>query len=199
MRGAIIFMLSAACATPDPAGDAVPEPVALPPEITAELASVDATADLGPIGKGELPWWFELSPGIYRFDGALVVLAVGESKEHHHVAEGFLESKVRARLAVRQAAERIRFAGPMPEPELLDLFITREQRFFALYRLRVPADAQPTSQPVKLEVPRDLHVEGMHRRGRHVFEDDRHLFLECDVEGPIANPDWGRSRASARY
>ncbi len=202
MRAPIVLpVLLAACAAPSATANAPdPEPLPPPPEITAELVSTDtATAEIGQVGRGELPWWHDLAAGVYRFEGQTVVLAVGDSKDHHHIAEGFITSKVRARLAARKATERIGFAGPMPEPEMYDLFITREQRFLALYRLVVPADAALSGAPVPLAVPPALRIAGLHRRGRHVFEGDRHLFLECDVEGPIANPDWGRSRASARY
>ena len=199
MRHALHLCLFACASTP--VTEVEPAAVEPPPEITAELVSDTETAipDGGPIGEGELPWWHALPPNIYRFEGSVVVLAVGDSKDHHHIAEGFMTSKVKARLFVRKQAERIGFSGPMPEPQMFDLFITREQRFFTLYRLEVPASAQLSSPIETLEVPRGLGGEGMHRRGRHVFAGDRHLFLECDVEGPIANPDWGRSRASARY
>jgi hypothetical protein len=192
------WLVLGCASTPPP--ETVAEPVAPPPEIAAELVSNSiAPADGDPVDKGELPWWHALPSDIYRFGGDTVVLAVGDSKDHHHIAEGFMTSKVKARLFARKQAERIGFTGPMPEPELFDLFITREHRFYALYRLEVPANAQLTSQVEALEAPVALSVLGMHRRGRHVFDGHRHLFLECDVEGPIANPDWGRSRASARY
>jgi hypothetical protein len=201
---AVLCLVSIACAGTPPSTSsdegAMSKPVEPPPEITAELVSTETIADgHSPVGRGELPWWHELEPGIYRFEGELIVLGVGDSKDHHHIAEGFLAAKVKARLFVRKICERIGFKGPMPEPDLFDLFITREQRFFALYRLDVPHDAAVTSPAPPLEVPAEARAAGMHRRGRHVFEGDRHLFLECDVEGPIANPDWGRSRASARY
>jgi hypothetical protein len=201
MRRSIHLCLLLGCASGSPV-ESEPPGIAIqpPPELAAELVSADAPLrDGGPVGKGELPWWHALEADIYRFDGELVVLAVGDSSDHHHIAEGFMKAKVKARLAARKQAERIAFSGPMPEPELFDLFITREHRFLALYRLEVPANASLTSPAESLEAPRELSVGGMHRRGRHVFVGGRHLFLECDVEGPIANPDWGRSRASARY
>jgi hypothetical protein len=202
MRFAILGIWAIACATPPASPSSSlepPAPVAPPPEIAAELVSTETISDdTSPAGRGELPWWHELEPSIYRFEGEVVVLGVGDSKDHHHVAEGFLTAKVKARLLVRKACERIGFKGPMPEPELFDLFITREQRFYALYRLDVPHEATLTSPPQPLEVPLEVRAAGMHRRGRHVFEGRRHLFMECDVEGPLANPDWGRSRASAR-
>jgi hypothetical protein len=150
------------------------------------------------ITRGELPWWHGLPPGVYRFEKEVVVVALGESKDYHHIAEGFMQAKVMARLGARRASEAIRNASPMPEPALEDLFITPEKRILALYYVRVPKDAElpPKLQP--LERPASLRSAGRHRVGRHVFEGDRHLFLECDVEGPIANPDWGRTRAAAR-
>lgn len=150
------------------------------------------------VTRGELPWWIDVQPGVYRFGRDLVVLAIGDSREHHHTAEGFLHAKVTARLGVRRASEPIRFGGAIPEPELEDLFVTREKRILALYVLRVPKDADVKLTPSSVERPAVLRGNGRHRVGRHVFEGDRHLFLECDVEGPIANPDWGRTRAAAR-
>lgn len=160
---------------------------------------VDPENGMGAVTRGEIPWWHTLEPSIYALEGQVVVLAVGRSSDHHHVAEGFLKSKVAARLAVRKASETIAFSSPMPEPELFDLFITREQRFYALYRMPVPEKAELTVSPRPLEPPANIDVPGLHRLGRHVFDGERHLFLECEVEGPIANPDWGRSRASARF
>jgi hypothetical protein len=161
---------------------------------------VSVAVEVGdPVTRGELPWWHALKDGVYRFDGALVVLAVGHSTTHHHVAEGFLASKVQARLAVRRASEQLRVAGPIPEPMLEDLFITRERTFLALYSMHVPRDVNVQSTSISTLAPPDLlRMAGRRRVGRHVYERDRHLYLECDVEGPIANPDWGRTRASAR-
>src|SRR5687768_12044408 len=133
MRIAALCLLSIACATPPASSDgsSLPTPIAPPPELAAELVSTETiTGDGTPLGRGELPWWHELAPGIYRLEGEVVVLGVGDSKDHHHIAEGFLSAKVKARLYVRKSCERIGFKGPMPEPELYDLFITREQRFF---------------------------------------------------------------------
>ncbi len=152
---------------------------------------------VGPIGRGELPWWHRLKPGVYRFGGQTVVLGVGRATTHHHVAEGFMKSKVTARLSVRKAAEPIRFADGVPEPRIVDLFITREGHFLALYVLDVPESATVVGTPPKLEVPNMFDADGRRRIGRHVYDGHEHLFLECEIEGPIANPDWGRSRASA--
>ncbi len=168
--------------------------VSAPPPTSPALPAASAPTA---IARGELPWWHDLEPGIYVVDGTATVLAVGRSVEHHHVAEGFLKSKVIARLGVRKAAEPVGFSGTMPEPEMSDLFITRDQRFFALYRMPVPKGAALNATAAALPIPADLQVDGRHRLGRHVFEGPRHLYLECDVEGPIANPDWGRTRATA--
>lgn len=186
------------CATP-PA--APPPAVAVDPRpAPQELLAVVEPAPKppqGPVAQGELPWWHDLPPGVYQFEGRRRVLAVGRSTDHHHVAEGFLKAKVTARLGVRKAAEPVAFSGTMPEPELSDLFITREQKFYVLYQLPVPEAAQVEPAPAPLAVPAALVGPGRHRVGRHVFEGDRHLYLECEVEGPIANPDWGRTRATA--
>lgn len=150
------------------------------------------------VTRGESPWWRTLEAGIYMFDGEPHVLAVGDSKDHHHIAEGFLQAKVMARLGVRRAFESIQLRGTPNEPTLEDLFITRDLRVLALYAMRVPKDAFLVGTPLRLRPPEVLNTPGRHRIGRHVFESDRHLFLECDVEGPIANPDWGRTQAAAR-
>lgn len=204
MRAVIITGLLAGCAATPPVDEEPVAPVQVtpPPEVVVDLVAdhpPETLAGGSPVGRGEIPWWHDLDPRIYALDGEVVVLAVGRSSEHHHVAEGFLKSKVAARLGVRKASESIGFAGAMPEPELFDLFITREQRFFALYRMAVPEGAEVAVPPEPLEAPANIDVPGLHRLGRHVFDGERHLFLECDVEGPIANPDWGRSRASARF
>jgi hypothetical protein len=197
------MLTMAACATTPTA----PEPAREPARPTAMLAqgtehrpAVSVPVAVGvddPVTRGELPWWYALKEGIYRFEDETVVLAVGESSSHKHVAEGFLNARVTARLAVRRAAERIRFKGSIPEPSMLDLFVTRERRFLALYIIRVPRDAGVPGAAPSASPPGMLKMNGRRRVGRHIFEGDRHLFLECDVEGPIANPDWGRTRASA--
>ncbi len=192
----IAWVWSLGCASSEP------QPVIAPP-IAERPHSVKVVETRAPIAdnevtRGELPWWIDLRPGVYRRGRDLVVLAIGDSRDHHHVAEGFLHAKVTARLGVRRASELIRFGGAIPEPELEDLFVTRERRILALYVLRVPKDADVQLTPPAMERPASPRSNGRHRIGRHVFEGDRHLFLECDVEGPIANPDWGRTRAAAR-
>jgi hypothetical protein len=190
----------AACATPPSPAAAPPPPTPDPRPAPTELrAAVGEPVEpaRGPVHRGELPWWHDLPPGVYQFEGQRRVLAVGRSTDHHHVAEGFLKAKVTARLGVRKAAEPVAFAGTMPEPELSDLFITREHKFYALYQLPVPEAAQVEPPAAPLAIPVGLTGAGRHRVGRHVFEGDRHLYLECEVEGPVANPDWGRSRATA--
>ena len=168
-----------------------------PPPSIVISESPKVTPD--PVDQGELPWWHGLTPGIYRRGDRLLVLAVGRSMEHHHSAEGLLKSKVSARLSVRRASEPITFQSDMPEPELSDLFITRKQQFLALYQLSIPQNAGVPEIARPLPIPEKLHIRGIHRLGRHIFEGDRHLFLECDVEGPVTNPNWGQSRASARH
>jgi hypothetical protein len=168
-------------------------------ELYRALERVPVAVEVGdPVTRGELPWWHTVKDGIYRYGDDVVVIALGQSGSHHHIAEGFLQSKVGARLAVRKAAERIRWASAIPEPTLEDLFITRERTFYALYLIHVAKDAGVPSSIPTLTPPDLLRARGRRRVGRHVYEDDRHLYLECDVEGPVANPDWGRTRASAR-
>lgn len=151
-----------------------------------------------PVLRGELPWWHELRDGVYRLGTDVVVVALGDSGNHRHAQEGLLQSKVTARLAARKASETIRFKGGIPEPTLEDLFITRDRRFLALYVIRVPASAVVPPPVKEIGTPALLRMDGRRRVGRHIFEGARHLFLECEVEGPIANPEWGRTRASAR-
>ncbi len=169
-----------------------PRPVT-PPAQKPVVAETPVADD--PVARGELPWWHDLKPGVFRRGEQTVVLAVGHSPDHHHVAAGFLHSRVAARIAVRRAAATVGFQGTMPQPELSDLFITREQQFWALYELRVPPDAKLPAVVHDLAKPDFSNTR--HRRGRHVFERGRHAFLDCEVEGPIANTDWGRDRATA--
>lgn len=164
-----------------------------PPEVEAPKPAPPLT----PVEKGELPWWHELRAGVYRFRGRTVVLGVGRSTNHHHVVEGFMKSKVKARLSVRRAADRVVFKGAMPEPRMVDLFVTRENRFLSLYELEVPSTAKAPEDLPALEIPTDLKDGARRRVGRHVYDGPDHLFLECEIEGPIANPDWGQSKASA--
>jgi hypothetical protein len=168
-------------------------PVVVPKAPTA----VPPVALQDPVEQGELPWWHDLEPGVYRYQDQRMVFAVGQSSDHHHITEGFLTAKVTARLGVRKAAEPVAFSGTMPEPELSDLFITRQQRFYALYRMPLPSQARLAAPPKPLPVPRALGHAGRRRIGRHVFEGAQHMYLECEVEGPVANPDWGRTRATA--
>lgn len=178
---------------------APPARVVAPPEQHRAVDPVPVAVEVdNPVTRGELPWWHALKDGIYRVQDDIVVFGVGISANHHHVAEGFMQSKVSARLGVRKAAELIRFSGTIPEPTMMDLFITRERRFFALYMIRVPKDAGVPANISTLSPPDILRMAGRRRVGRHIYEGERHLYLECDVEGPIANPDWGRTRASAR-
>ena len=162
-----------------------PAPAAIPEE------------DAGPVERGELPWWYGLRAGVYHFGERPVVLGVGRVSDHHHIAEGFMKAKVTARLAVRKAAEPVRFEGTVPEPRMIDLFITREKRFLSLYVLDLPSDATVPDDIQTLAVPDELLEGGRRRVGRHVYDGAVHLYLECEIEGPIANPDWGRSKASA--
>lgn len=199
-RAAIILSCCAIDACASSAPPAEHTQIVAPPRHLELVQPARANAELQDtvVTRGELPWWHDLRPGVYRFGKEVVVLATGDSKDHHHIAEGFLQAKVMARLGARRASESIRFQSPMPEPALEDLFVTRERRIMALYLLKVPKDATLPPAIESLERPAALQNAGRHRVGRHVFENDRHLFLECDVEGPIANPDWGRSRAAAR-
>ena len=149
------------------------------------------------VASGELPWWFELHPGVYTKNGEAFVFAAGDSRDYHHIAEGYLHAKVNARLGVLHASEIIRFNAVQPEPALEDLFITRDHHVYALYALRLPKSLS-LPELASISMPREIQSEGRRRIGRHVYEGNRHLFLECEVEGPIANPDWGRARAAAR-
>lgn len=196
-----LALLASACVTgppgppPSPAIEERPGLARVEP-VRPKLAVAVAADD--PITRGELPWWHGLRNGIYRAGGRLVVYGVGESSAHHHIAEGLLTAKVNARLGVRKAAERVLFNGALPEPQLQDLFITREQRILALHGIFIPHDAVPPQNVATLSPPDLLLLEGRRRIGRHMYEGERHLWLECDVEGPVANPDWGRTQASAR-
>lgn len=174
-------------------------PVSAPAVTLPAVPVLTSSVAESPVARGELPWWHDLEPGVYAQAGSPVVFAVGRSSDHHHVAEGYLKAKVVARLGVRKAAEPVGFSGTMPEPELSDLFITRQRKFYALYRMPLPEGARLQGAPQPLRIPSALDVPGRRRVGRHVFEGTRHLYLECEVEGPVANPDWGRTRATAMW
>ncbi|MEQ9504203.1 MAG: hypothetical protein RIT81_45530 [Deltaproteobacteria bacterium] len=190
------------CTTaPPPAASPAAPPPAMAEAIRASQPppAVEAPTEpsTDPVERGELPWWHALSAGVYRFGERTVVLGVGRATDHHHIAEGYMKARVTARLAVRKAAEPVRFDGTMPEPRMIDLFITREQKFLSLYVLDVPAAATVPEDIRTVNPPQHLEGAGRRRVGRHVYDGDEHLYLECEIEGPIANPDWGRSKASA--
>ena len=198
MRWPLPFLvLCAGCATPQ----GVEPPPALvqapPPPPPPPPAPVPITPDADPqlVLEGELPWWYALKSGLYKYGERSLILATGRSVDHHHVIEGFVKAKVQARLSARRAASMFTFSGNLPEPELVDLFITRDRKFLALYGL--PWATSPTETPPALLAPEALGQAGRHRVGRHLYQGAEHLFLECEVEGPVANPDWGRTRAAA--
>jgi hypothetical protein len=204
-RAIVLGLVLAGCRAPESHRPIdMPPPTAPTADATRETKSTSMVSEStrldadSPVLRGELPWWHDVHDGIYRYKDEIVVIALGDSLDHHHIQEGFLHAKVAARLAVRKASEQIRFKDGIPEPTLEDLFITRERRFFALYMIRVPKDAELTVPVPELAPPDLFKASGRRRVGRHIFEKDRHLFLECDVEGPVANPDWGRTRAAAR-
>lgn len=194
---ALIALGAASCTTPQ--GVVAPAPVvqAPPPPAPPPPAPVPVTPDADPqlVIEGELPWWYALKSGLYKYGERELILATGRSVDHHHVIEGFVKAKVTARLGVRRAAAMFTFSGNLPEPELVDLFITRDRKFLALYGLPwAPSTKEP---PPALVAPEAVGQAGRHRVGRHLYQGPEHLFLECEVEGPIANPDWGRTRAAA--
>lgn len=215
--GLAAFLTSVACASGGPtAGDEGPLAAAraLPPgetptdgasgaKASGEEAPKEAPSPARPRSAGgprapspwaavepAAPWWAELQTGLYDFaasvgDGAWL-LSVGHSAGHHHAAEGLLGARVQARLGLREASR--------DEPRLIDLYITTDREFFVLYGVPQPdAEAAPP-----LHAPPPFSAPGRHLVGRHLFEDDQHLYLECDVEGPLANPDWGSDRVSAQ-
>jgi len=83
------------------------------------------------------------------------------------------------------------------EPMLVDLFITRTLEVFALSQLVVPTELARSRQHTELTTPASF-LEGRYRQGRHLFETGRHIYLDCEVEGPFINPHWGLSSAAAR-
>jgi hypothetical protein len=199
----LLFGASACASTTPPpetnesGAEAHPSPHARAEEL-AQRAEMLRKEMESPVMRGEIPWWHTLKNGLYRYDDEVVVLAIGDSRNHHHITEGFLHAKVNARLAVRKASEPIQFPEGIPEPELLDLFLSQDGRFLALYAIHVPPNATVPREIPVVRAPELLKATGRRRVGRHVFEGERHLYLECDIEGPIANPDWGRARAAAR-
>lgn len=141
------------------------------------------------------PWWAGVKPGPYRVLGGTPqpgrwLLAEGRSTSHHHAAEGLLKARIDARLRLRAQVDGSRAI----EPVLIDLFITPERHFFVLYGIPLDEDKDP--MPV-LSPPSALAIRGQHNVGRHRFYDERHLYLECDIEGPLTNPDWGSRQMTA--
>lgn len=207
MRALIFTLLGAlgcASSSQTTAPQAATKPPPLPEKIRSDiLAKVEQEQRIAPvvsepISQGELPWWHGLKANIYRFNGSYRAIAVGISKDHHHIAEGLLMARVKARLLARKASERVAFKGPMPEPQLLDLFVTRKGKILALHSMPIPESVSVPKGIATLSVPKPLLIRGHHRIGRHIFDGTKHLFMECDVEGPLTNPDWGHSRASVR-
>ena len=118
-------------------------------------------------------------------------LAVGRSSSHHHLAEGIIAAKVEARLRVMEIVD----GGP---PELIDVYVSPSREVYALFGVRLAGPehgAHSESGAQLLEPPPDYDRLP---HGRHAFERARHLFMECAVEGPLLNPEWGATRYSAR-
>lgn len=179
------LVLSVGCATQPSGPAAVAALVPTTPPLEPARAS-ESEAWPEPVA----PWWASLATGSYRLrgrelpDGPLW-LAVGRSEDHHHPTEGILHARVEARLAVLERS------GPEARPFLVDLFVSRDGTTYALYAARhadPDAEATPVGPPAGL-APRP--------RGRHSFAGTRHLYLECAVEGPLTNPEWGATRYSA--
>jgi hypothetical protein len=99
-----------------------------------------------------------------------------------------------AHLALREL-----FGEEPPRPRLIDLFVSPEGDLFVLLGLRLEGRRERgAAQPPTLAPPPSVIAAGPHRVGPHQFHDDRHLYLECEIEGPLANPNWGAERALAR-
>ena len=153
-----------------------------------------------------IPWWRNTVPGVYRITpavspaqpGEVAVLGVGRSDDHQHPAEGFTVAKFGARLAVRRAAGTVAVPGPLPEPTMEDFYIAANGAFWALFRMPLPGNVELPKDVATWKRPAPADHAGRHRRGRHLFDGARHLYLECEIEGPIANPDWGQTRSWAR-
>lgn len=148
-----------------------------------------------PIGAGLQPWWAHLETATYelhRVGEAHTVweLAVGRSTGHHHPVEGVLAAKVAARLMLAPES------ADAPELVLLDLFMTSNRTLLALVGRPRSKPAHPVERT--LQAPLSIIAKGPHRVGPHRFHDDQHVFLECEVEGPLANPSWGPQQVLAR-
>lgn len=104
-----------------------------------------------------------------------------------------MNARIDARLRLRASAAE---HGLAVEPTLIDFFATPDDVLYVLYGLTMD-ETFPVEHLTELAAPLALFTGGRHRVGGHSFEGDRHLFLECDVEGPIANPEWGATRVSA--
>lgn len=144
------------------------------------------------VAQGRTPWWAGLPPGDYALGRqaerkSAWALAVGSSSGHHHPSEGLLAAKVAARAALQ---------GDDPgDATMLDLFFASDRTVLALYGR--PLEADPAALPTA-GLPPSLAAPGSHRVGPHLFFEDRHLFLECEVEGPTTNPEWGTGLMTAR-
>ena len=196
MRGWLLLAGVAGCQVAPPTPLVIGTPQVVIAVQTATTAPVTSTLPTEVLA-GEVPWWSAVPAGPYLYEGTSVILARGETKQFSHVSEGLLNAKISAHLAVRKAAEPVMFTREPPEPEPVDLYLTRSGRFLALYRMRLPSDARLQEPPSPLAIPHELAAGRQRRIGRHLYDRGRHLYLECEVEGPLTNPDWGRSRASA--
>lgn len=188
-------LLSACVAggTPSPAPlskGAVAQDCPSPPPVAATTSPAQSAME------DEAPWWISLKPGVYAYQGQAHLLVVGQSTGHHHAAEGFLTAKVRAHMSLKRLGEKTAHGGKQTQPHLLDFYITRQQQYFVLFEQKIT----PAETIELLSLPGSnsaATIRHRHREGRHIYRGAEHLYLECEVEGPIANPDWGRNRASA--
>lgn len=205
-RFVVYGLVLSGCATPPTAPTQSRFRIPFPEKASPEAKHPSVGAEEHDVLAGKLPWWHSLEPGLYTFRGDAVALGVGISAGSLHFVEGFFDAKVSARLRVSEAVDR---PAEGLEPSLLDMFITDDGRFFVLYLVNVVTLAEngergasarePSHEsPRLLEAPASLDRLGRHRVGQHLFEGRQHLFLECEVEGPVANPDWGRPSAAAR-
>ena len=109
-RVVLLFLIAGCASTSVRPLPPTPRP---PPAKESPALSEEGTSPS--VVEGELPWWREIPPGVYRYRGERVVLAVGTSEEHQHLAESYLDAKISARLKVREAASVAQFPKKMSE------------------------------------------------------------------------------------
>jgi hypothetical protein len=148
-----------------------------------------------PMDWTERPWWADLRPGVFLLYGHRQILAVGTSTTHRDPRDAIEEADINASEALaRYHAEATGQPADAPS-QRWDLFLDRASRAYALRGLSVPEAFGKQTTAAAIRAPDGLWSDMRRRVGRHIYLRGRHLYAECDVEGPFLSPEWGRYHA----